>query len=335
MKDTLTATQDQACKDKEEYDRKVDALKSDCSRKVRAANDRADEIEKRCARDNAAASKARKEAEDFRAEQQRLLKEEKSEIDSLAEKKVADTKASLKLAKEHEISVIKSDCKATIKKHKNYYQTEYAAKETWHIMAFTFCIVWLILQALSSNYFRHEALEMGTWIKDYAVYAGTTLAEWTEGAANITSGISNEIAATILYWIVFVIVGILLIAFFYGVPLAVIFGGSILYLKSDGFDKANRWIMVGSGILFVAMASEMFYQPPINLLLLWLIVQVAIPLLRYIIIPLIGAGISKLHNMDEDEKRNFYCNIMMVVVVIAGFFFIIWSMRSCAADLSR
>ena len=313
----------------------MDELEADCSRRVKSANDRANETERRCARDNAAAAQARREAEDFRAEQQRLLREEEAEIDKLAEKKVADTKASLKSSKEHEVSVIKADCKATIQKHKNYYKSEYAAKETWHILAFTFCIVWLILQALSSNYFRHETIEMGTWIKDYAVYTGTTLAEWTEGVANITSGISNEIAATILYWIVFAIVGILLIAFFYGVPLAVIFGGSILYLKSDGFDKANRWIMVGSGILFVAMASEMFYQPPINLLLLWLIVQVAIPLFRYIIIPLIGTGISKLHNMDEDEKRNFYSNIMIMIVVIAGFFFLIWSMRSCAADLSK
>ena len=93
--------------------------------------------------------------------------------------------------------------------------------------------------------------------------------------------------------------------------------------------------MVGSGILFVAMASELFYQPPINLLLLWLAVQVAVPLLRYIIIPLICAGISKVQNMDSDEKRNFYSNIMMVVVVIAGLFFVMWVMQSCTADVVR
>lgn len=335
LQDTLTITQDQAAKNKREYERKVEELKGECSRKVRAANDRADETEKRCARDNAAASKARHEAEDFRDEQQRLLREEQSEIDKLAEKKIADTKSSLKASKEHEVSVIKADCKSTIAKHRNYYKSEYAAKETWHILVFTFCILWLVLQALSSNYFRHEAVQMGIWIKDYVVDAGITLSEWTEGAANITSGISNEIASTILYWVVFVIVGLLLIALFYGVPLFAIFGGSILYLKSKSFDKANRWIMIGSGILFVAMASEMFYKPPINLLLLWMIVQVSIPLLRFIIIPLICAGISKVQNMDSDEKRNFYCNIMMVVVVIAGFIFIMWSMRSCAADMSR
>ena len=313
----------------------MDELEADCSRRVKAANDRANETERRCARDNAAAAQARREAEDFRTEQQRLLREEKAEIDKLAEKKVADTKSSLKASKEHEVSVVKADCKATIQKHKNYYKSEYAAKETWHILAFAFCILWLVLQALSSNYFRHEAVQLGSWIKDYVVGMWGLLTDWTPAAASITNGISNEIASTILYWIIYVLVGVLLMVIAYALPIAMVLGGSIVYLKSKFFDKANRWIMVGSGILFVAMASEMFYQPPINLLLLWLAVQVAVPLLRYIIIPLICAGISKVQNMDSDEKRNFYSNIMMVVVVIAGIFFIMWAMRSCAADMSR
>ena len=289
----------------------------------------------RCSRDNNAAAKARREGEGFRDEQQRLLREEQAEIDKLAEQKIADTKASLSASKQREISSIEYECQAKIKKHKNYYASEYAGKETWHILVFIFCIVWLVIQALSSNYFRHEAIEMGTWIKDYAVAAFYTLDGWGNGAANITSGISNEIVATILYWIIYVIVAILGLLLWYGVPLAVIGGGSFLYLKSEGFDKANRWIMIGSGILFVAMSSEMFYEPPLNLLLLWLIVQVAVPLIRYIILPLIGAGIGKVQNMDADEKRNFYCNILMVVVVIGGFFLIIWTMSSCAADLSK
>ena len=313
----------------------MDELEADCSRRVKTANDRANETERRCARDNAAAAQARREAEDFRAEQQRLLREEKAEIDKLAEKKVADTKSSLKASKEHEVSVIKADCKATIQKHKNYYKSEYAAKETWHILAFVFCIMWLVLQALSSNYFRHEAVQLGIWIKDYVVGMWELLMEWTPAAANVANGIPNEIASTILYWVLYILVGVLMMVVAYALPTAMVFGGSIIYLKSKYYDKANRWIMVGSGILFVAMASELFYQPPINLLLLWLAVQVAVPLLRYIIIPLICAGISKVQNMDSDEKRNFYSNIMMVVVVIAGFFFIMWAMRSCAADMSR
>lgn len=320
----LTITQDQADRDKAEYERKVDDLKRECSRRVKAANDRADETEQRCVKDNAAAFQARQEAEDFRTEQQRLLKEEIAEIDKLSEKKIAD-----------KVAFLKSESKAKIEKHKNYYKSEYAAKEIWHILAFTFCIVWLVLQALCSNYFRTEAVELGTWIKEYAFDSADFISEWSVGAADIANGISNEIASSILYWVIWFVVGIVLFVFFYVLPLAVIFGGSFLYLRSEGFDKTNRWIMVGSGIVFVAMASEMFYQPPINLLLLWLIIQAAVPLLRYIIIPLICSGIDKVQSMDEDAKRNFYSNILIVVVMIAGFFFLIWNLKSCAADMSR
>lgn len=299
MKNTLTTTQNQAAKDKAEYERKVDELKRECSLKVKSANERIDETEKRFAKDNATASKYRREAEDFRAEQQRLLREKQYEIDKLAEQKVSDMQASLKSAKEHEVSVIKSECKASIEKHKSLYKIEYAAKETWHVLVFTFCIVWLIIQALSSNYFRYESVELGIWIKDYVVGTSLNISEWTEGAAKITFCISNEIAFTILHWLIFIIVGILLITLFYVIPLSIIFGGSLLYLRSEFFDKINKWIMVGSGILFIAMSSEMFYQPSINLLFLWIILQAAIPLLRYIIIPLLCAKIDRIKNMDE------------------------------------
>lgn len=93
--------------------------------------------------------------------------------------------------------------------------------------------------------------------------------------------------------------------------------------------------MIGTGILFVAMSSEMIYSPKINLLLLWLLIQIIIPLNRFVIIPLIGSIFDKWKGMDSDERRNLGGNIMMVVLVIAGFIFIVWSMKSCAADMAR
>lgn len=251
------------------------------------------------------------------------MSDKKFEIDRLAELKIAQTKDALRL-----------ECNENIEKHRNYYYADYVAKETWHIVAFTFCIIWLVIQALSSNYFRHEAMNMGIWIKDYAVYAGTTLSEWTKAAANITSNIPNEIAVSIFYWIVFVIVGVLLAAIFYALPLAVIFGGSYLYFRSDKFDKANRWMMVGSGILFVAMASEMFYQPPINLLLLWLMIQVAIPVLRYIVIPLICSCINKFDDMTEEQRKAVCREIVRALLMVFCFILVMWTLRGCAEILS-
>lgn len=307
----------------------------DCKLKVRTANERANEIENRCFRDNEAAAKARKDGEAFRDEHERILREKTKEIDKLADNKVASTVASLKQSKELEIKRIQNNCKSSIQKHKKYYASEYVAKEMWHVMIFVFCVVWLAIQAISSNYFRNETVVFGNWIKTYIIDSFDTVASWAISSATISGGINHEIVANILYWVILIVVGLFCILLFYGVPVITIVGGGFIYLRSKLFDKANRWVMIGSGILFIAMSSEMFYTPKTNLLLLWLLVQVAVPLIRFIITPLIGSFFDKWNSMDSDERRNVGCNIMMFILVIAGFAFIIWSMQSCSADLAR
>lgn len=335
MQEKLTNTQDLVVSNQKEAKIREKQLVADCNQKVKVANERADEIEQRYSSDNDEAAKARKDGEAFRDEHKRLLREQKEEVDKLAEQKISNKVASLKASKESEVHQILNDCKAAIQKHKNYYASEYAAKEMWHFLIFTFCIVWLVIQAISSDYFRNEVVVFGNWIRYYVVDNFGTVSSWTVSSANITNGISNEIVANMLYWILYGIVGTLSILLFYGVPVVVIIGGGFLYLKSELFDKVNRWIMIGTGILFVAMSSEMIYSPKINLLLLWLLIQIIVPLNRFVIIPLIGIIFDKWKSMDSDERRNLGGNIMMVVLVIAGFIFIVWSMKSCAADMAR
>lgn len=261
--------------------------------------------------------------------------EQTAEIDKLAETKIATTVASLKQSKEQEIKHIQSNCKSSIHKHKKYYASEYVAKEMLHSMIFAFCIFWLAIQAISSNYFRNEVVVFGDWINTYMNDSFDTVSLWATSSATISGGIDHEIVANILYWVILIIVGLFSILLFYGVPVVVIMGGCFIYLRSNLFDKANRWVMIGTGIFFIAMSSEMFYTSKINLLLLWLLVQVAVPLIRYIIIPLIGSFFDKWNCMDSDERRNVGCNIMMIITVIAGFLFLIWSMQSCSADLAK
>ena len=335
LQEKLTATQDILVSNKREAETREANLIADCNLKVRTANERANEIEKRCFRDNDEAAKARKAGEAFRDEHERILREQTEEIDKFAENKIATTIASLKQAKELEIKHIQSNCKSSIQKHKKYYASEYVAKEMWHVIIFIFCIVWLAIQAISSNYFRNEAVVFGNWIKTYMINSFDTVSLWATSSATISDGINHEIVANILYWAILIIVGLFSILLFYGVPVVVIMGGGFIYLRSNLFDKANRWVMIGSGIFFVAMSSEMFYTPKTNLLLLWLLVQVAIPLIRFVIIPLIGSFFDKWNSMDSDERRNVGCNIMMIITVIAGFLFLIWSMQSCSADLVK
>ena len=56
--------------------------------------------------------------------------------------------------------------------------------------------------------------------------------------------------------------------------------GIAAYLRSRYFDRANRWIMAGSTILIIALASRSGDWPPVNLILLWLIIQVIVPVIR-------------------------------------------------------
>ena len=335
LQEKLTNAQALVVSNKKEAETREEQLIENYNQKLKAANERADEIEHRCSRDNNAAAIARKEAESFKDEHERILREQKNEVDKLAKQKISKTVATLKVSKENEVHQILNDCKSSIRKHKKYYTSEYAIKEMWHLLVFSFCIVWLVIQAVSSNYFRHEAVILGNWIKEYVVDNWGLVSLWSVSSANIANGICNEIVATMLYWILYAIVGLLSILLFYGVPVVFIIGGGFIYLKSELFDKANRWILIGSGILFVAMSSEMFYTPKINLLLLWLLVQVAVPMIRFLIIPLLGNFFDKWNRMDSDERRNLGSNIMMIIIMVAGFIFILWSMKSCSEDLER
>ncbi len=194
----------------------------------------------------------------------------------------------------------------------------------WHILAFGFCVLWLIIQAGASNYFRDEVITLLLGIIRYSKNTLVLICSWTESAAGLADGISNDTASSIIYWIILITVGIILVLFFLGLPLLLTLGGSFLYLSSDKFDKLNRWIMVGSGIFLIVMASELFYKPPINLILLWLLLQIAAPLLRYLFIPLICNGIGKYQSMDYFEQEQFRGTILIAVIVIIFAGLLIW-----------
>ncbi len=279
----------------------------------------------RCSRDNILAAEERAKAEEYCRQQKQLRDNEIDEINKKAEQMIL-----------HKVDELENDNEISKKKWRKYYASKYAAKESWHILAFVFCIVWLIIQALSSSYFRHEVLVVCELIKEYIVDGWGYVSSWSNGSGTYLAAlITNSIASDIVFWIVFIIVGLLSALLFYGLPLVIIFGGNFIYLSSKAFDKENRWIMVGSAILFIAASSELSFTPQINLLLLWLIIQIAVPIIRYIIIPLIYSSIDKFQGMASDDRRNFYCNIMMVVAIIGVFISIMFMMRSCAADMAR
>ena len=101
-------------------------------------------------------------------------------------------------------------------------------------------------------------------------------------AASVSDLIHNESVSVIVFWIIRIVTSALLGALFYVAPAAGIAIGIAAYLRSRYFDRANRWIMAGSTILIIALASRSGDWPPVNLVLLWLVVQVIVPVIRCI-----------------------------------------------------
>ena len=294
-----------------------------------------DMIANKCSVDNALAAKARAKAEAYQKEQKLLLETEKQRVDDLAESKIKDTKMKLEKDAKEKISLVERNYKEQLYKGREFYKHEYLAKESWHIFVFTFCVLWLVIQALSSTLFKTEFINFASGIKNYIVNAGPFLIDTAKSGAITLSNIQSEIMSNILYWIVFILYALIVFLLLYVAPTALILGCCYYYFRSKYFDKINRWIMIGSGILFIAMSSELFYEPEINLFLLWLIIQLTIPLMRFIIIPLIVITIDKIKGLDEFQKKKFMQYIVITFVSILGIVFILLAIRIFAESLSK
>ena len=168
-----------------------------------------------------------------------------------------------------------------------------------------------------SNCIRADVVEIFGWIKEYIVSVWDNSLLLAEKAAGVSDLIPNDVIAVILYWLIFIMVGIFLMLLLYGVVSYILIGTCYLYLKSDKFDKINRWLMVSSGICFIAMGSEIFNHQVCNLILLWLIIQVIVPLLRYYMIPFITNRIKKYRYMDDEDRRHFEAVIVVFVAIIS------------------
>ena len=300
-------------KHKEETERIV----SECDRRIKQAEARADEVQIRCTRDNEAAARARSEGEEFRSEYEKLLGTELAQIDMLAEGKIADTKARLKKDKEDAVKRINFEAASKLRQRSLDLKNLYDAKEWWHDFVIAFCIVWSLMQAAVSVRFKEYGYEVWSWINNYIGFAEVKISEWSGFIAGVSSAIGNRAVSAIVYWIILLIVVLLLVILFYGIPIGIIAVGGYAYLKSSRFDKAARWIMIGSAITTIAVSSEIAgIRFDINLLLVWMIVQIAFPLVRFILLPLIIAMVDDLTSMSTDERKQFLISMGYVLLFV-------------------
>ena len=317
--------EDSADKKVDAANKKISEIVTDANNKIQAAIKRAEdaeldrdrkieECEARCKKDNDAAARARSEAEKLQAERQKLLNDEKGKINDAADRKIRDYLYQMQEREERYTDDTET-----------YYKCQYFFKEAWYVVCFVFCVLWLVIMAVTNKYLGSCYKEIWNTITGYFIDRWNTTYMWSVAAGGIFSGLSNHVVATILYYLITIVVGILLMAIFYGLPVILIFIIFKEYFFGEAFDKFARWIMVGTGIFVVALSSERQELMPHNLVWWWIAVQVALPVTRYIVIPLIKYLIEQHNDMSYEAKQEFQRSIISAVVMLFCIAFGIWS----------
>ncbi len=335
MEDDLASALNLISISDKKHKEEIARLKADYEKRIKAAEDHAAEVESRCARDNEMAAKARREGEEYRDKYEQLLEKEEAHIDELADQKIADEKKYLRETKKAEVEAIRIACDKKIERHRVLFALMYSAKETWHVVAFAFCIMWDFIQTLSSTYLRGQFVEFGGYIKEYVGFVRSHTGLWVKALADKALLISDARVAAVVYWIITILMALVLVLFFYGVPLGVIVGGGRAYLSSKKYDKIARWLMISSAIAVIALSSECVgVRLPLNAILLWLIIQVAYPVIRYILIPFGSMVCVNISEMSEDSRKELITAIIYAVLIIGGAWIILWATSSFVREVS-
>ena len=213
-----------------------------------------------------------KNAEKYEAEQKKILDDMNAQVDARAELRILGIRDELQ-----------NEYTQRIRMTQGLLRTRYAAKEWLHRLIFSYCIIWSVIQLITSEALRRDFVSIGIWLKDYAVASIQNIKAWTAGAAGVTEKISNETLAGILHWLILGIVGILLIAVFLGVPLLSVWF-AVRYLKNrERFDKVNRWMMVSTSIAVISIGwTDFLGLSKYKLPLIWIVIQVLTPIVRWI-----------------------------------------------------
>lgn len=273
----------------------------EANRKVKLAEEERDRVLRQTSRDRAAAAEERRSAEQYKAEQEQLKRDELKLIDQSADEKIKAEKA--RLQRDNELSKDKTE---------KHYKAEYAAKETQHFAMFLFCTVWCVIQAVFTPKVTEDISQVVSWIAQYAVSAWGWILSWSAGAAAVTNNIANTTVATILYWVVYGLIWLLSAVLLY----VVIMGGTVfvswLYLSNDHFDQYNKRFMAYTGVLWI-VSSYAMPELPVNLFLIWIGLQLLTAILKGI-----EAWYGDKDYWEKEKIWNFVREKILPPVIIVG-----------------
>ena len=286
-----------------EREKEVKRQNQIAKRKVEAAEAERDRALRQTAEDRAAAAQERRAAAKYKEEQKEIKEKELLLIDKAADKKIEAEKA--RLQEEN------ANAKAATEKR---YKQKFIAQESVHYVIYLFCAVWCIVQAVFSVKVRADISQIFSWIAKYAVASWGWILSGSNWVASVTNGISNSTVATILYWIIAILIAILLAAILWIVVMVGPIYLLYLYFSSDYFDKFNKRFMVVTGVLWI-VASASMPELTANLFLIWILLQ-GLPQ----IIKLIAHWISQKWSYDKEQVID---HIKAGLIIIGGIFLVI------------
>ncbi|MBQ6538563.1 MAG: hypothetical protein IJL75_06615 [Eubacterium sp.] len=274
-------------KDREELDErkeKLDEREAEIEQEKKDYKATCDQMvwdaESRCKKDNDAAAESRSRAEKNEKETRELLQNEKQHIHTEAENLVAD-------------HIRKLDEKADryLENRSNELDMKYKIDRDKAKVVFSLMLVHIVCFGVFSEHLRQDVVGIGKAIGTAFILGLKLVQGWMKGAGRALKDVS--VIGDITPYLILVL-AVLAVT---GVLITLIYRTFKYLTNKSLFDKAPRWIMASTGVLAVSISrADLPFAENWNLILIWLAIQIAFPLIR--------AGYRFIRDLDKPKSNS-------------------------------
>ena len=161
------------------------------------------------------------------------------------------------------------------------YRRKYLAKEGWHIAVFSFCSLWCVVWAVTSEHLQKDAIFLVQAMRGYCIDRFRNIKASIGWVKEFCSAISNETVESVVSSVSMLLVGFALAVLFYGSLIALFFLSFRYLTDRKRFDVPARWVMVGTAVPIIALSYvKIPFLGGINWIFMFLVIQVAFALVR-------------------------------------------------------
>ena len=258
------------------------------------------EVEARCQKDNDEAARRLENAKEYEMEIKEMKENEEKHIQRAAE-----------IIAAREIGKLNQHTERRINEKCGMLEVKYAVKKGFPEFVFASLLLFTACFGILSERLGHDAFHVGEWLVKAGKATYKTMDGWGRGIEKWLKGTDS------IVWMarpVHILTIVLIMAVIIGVIGLLVF----LYVRflrdKDRFNATCRWIMAGTGFFCISIAR---LDPPIlsgiNLILVWLAIQLLIPV------------VQELYRRLSGKHKNwaFISGVIASVAVLLGGFYLI------------